>query len=103
MKSMTDVARSLRWYGGIAVLLFGVLPTVMVTMLVIGGHTPKQVGFLLIGGIPLVAAALYYAARGITASDPEQSAGWMRRSMTLVAVADLLLLGGNALIRIATT
>jgi hypothetical protein len=100
---MTDVARSLRWYGGLAVLLFGVVPAVMVTMLVIGGHTPRSVGFLLVGGIPLVAAALFYAVRGITGPDPDQSAQWMRRSMTLVAGADLLLLGGNALIRIATT
>lgn len=100
---MTDVARSLRWYGGLAVLFFGVLPAVMVTLLVVQGKTPQSVGLLLILGIPLVIMALILAYRGITGTDPEQSAILMRRSMAFVAGADLLLLGGNALIRMATS
>ena len=96
---MTDVVRTLRWFGGLAVVLFGVLPAVMVTLLVSQGKTPHAVGYLLIVGIPLVVAALFYAGRGITGSDPELSARWMQRSMALVAGADLVLLGGNALIR----
>jgi hypothetical protein len=100
---MTEVARRLRWYGGIAVLLFGVVPAVMLSMLVARGNTPQSVGFLLIPGVPLVAAALYYAVRGITGADPELSARWMQRSMALVAGADLVMLGGNALIRMGTT
>ncbi|MFI1993395.1 hypothetical protein [Actinoplanes sp. NPDC020271] len=98
---MTDAARSLRWYGGLAVLFFGVLPAVMVTLLVVQGRTPASMGLLLIPGIGLVVAALVYAAKGITGSDPELSARWMQRSMALVAGADLVLLGGNALIRMA--
>jgi hypothetical protein len=98
----TDNIRALRWYGGLAVVFFGVLPAVMVTMLVLRGDTPRAVGLLLIGGIPLVLAGLVMAFRGITGTDPEVSAGRMRLSMALVAGADVLLLGGNALIRMAT-
>jgi hypothetical protein len=98
----TDTTRALRWYGGLAVVFFGILPAVMVTMLVVRGNTPRSVGLLLIGGIPLVLAGLFYAIRGITGSDPELSASRMRLSMALVAGADVLLLGGNALIRMAS-
>jgi hypothetical protein len=101
--SMTDVVRKLRWYGALAVLLFGVLPAVMLTLLVARGNTPQSVGYLLIPGIPLVVAALVYAVRGITGSDPELSARWMQRSMALTAGADLLMLGGNALLRMSSS
>jgi hypothetical protein len=99
---MTDATRSLRWYAGLAVLLFGVVPAVMLTLLVARGKTPGSVGILLIAGIPLVLAALLYAARGITGSDPELAARQLHLSMALVAGADLLMLGGNALIRMAS-
>jgi hypothetical protein len=99
---MTDPTRPLRWYGGLAVVLFGVLPAVMLTLLVARGNTPRSVGLLLIGGIPLVLAALVYAAQGITGADPERSARRLHLSMALVAGADVLMLGGNALIRMAT-
>ncbi len=98
---MTDPTRSLRWYGGLAVILFGVVPTVMVSLLVARGNTPGSVGFLLIGGIPLVLAAIVYAARGITGSDPVVISRRMHLSMALVAGADVLLLGGNALLRMS--
>jgi hypothetical protein len=98
---MTDATRSLRWYAGLAVVLFGIGPAVMVTLLVTGGHTPRSVGFLLIGGIPLVLAAIVVAARGMTGTDPEVAARRLHRSMALVAGADVLLLGGNALLRMA--
>lgn len=99
---MTNGIRSLRWYAGLAVVFFGVLPTVLVTMLVARGDTPRTVGLLLIGGIPLVIAAIVYAARGITGADPEPAARRLHLSMALVACADVLLLGGNALIRMAS-
>ncbi|MGX6603533.1 hypothetical protein ACWKSP_15525 [Micromonosporaceae bacterium Da 78-11] len=96
---MTDATRSLRWYGGLAVVLFGIVPAVMVTLLVTGGHTPRSVGYLLVVGIPLVLGAVVYAVQGITGSDPEFATRRLHLSMALVAGADLLLLGGNALIR----
>jgi hypothetical protein len=99
---MTNATRSLRWYSGLAVVFFGVVPAVMLTMLVARGDTPRSVGLLLVGGIPLVLAALVYAARGMTGSDPELAARRLRLSMTLVAGADVLMLGGNALIRMAS-
>jgi hypothetical protein len=103
MTNATDATRSLRWYGGLAVVFFGIVPAVMVSMLVAQGKTPGPVGFLLIGGIPLVLAALFFAARGLTGDDPELTARRMHLSMALVAGADVLLLGGNALIRMATS
>ena len=98
----TQSLRSLRWFTGVAVVLFGLLPTVMVTLLVAGGNTPGSVGFLLIGGIPLMVVALIYAAQGMTSGDPEHAARRLHLSMAFVAGADVLLLGGNALIRMAT-
>jgi hypothetical protein len=100
---MTNATRSLRWYSGLAVLFFGVVPAVLVTMLVIRGDTPRSVGFLLVIGIPLVLAALVFAARGMTGTDPDLAVRRLQLSMTLVAGADVLMLGGNALIRIASS
>jgi hypothetical protein len=99
---MTNATRSLRWYSGLAVVFFGILPAVLLTMLVARGDTPGSVGFLLVGGIPLVLVALVNAARGITGSDPELAVRRLHLSMALVAGADVLMLGGNALIRMAS-
>ncbi|GIM88534.1 hypothetical protein [Paractinoplanes toevensis] len=99
---MTDSIRPLRWYAGLAVVFFGLIPATMVTLLVIRGDTPAKVGFLLVGGIPLVLAAVVFAVRGIVGADPEVADRRLRLSMALTAGADVLLLGGNALIRMAT-
>jgi|SRR3954471_6691500 len=98
---MTDVTRALRWYAGLAAIFFGIVPAVMLTMLVARGNTPQSVGILLVGGIPLVLAGLVFAARGMTGADPELMSRRLRVSMALVAGADVLMLGGNALIRMA--
>ncbi|MGK5684117.1 hypothetical protein [Actinoplanes sp. URMC 104] len=95
--------RSLRWYGGLALVFFGIVPTVMVALLVAQGRTPGSVGLLLIGGVPLVLAALVLAIRGITGPDPEQATRQLHLSMAFVAGADVLLLGGNALIRMGAS
>jgi hypothetical protein len=99
---MPNALRSLRWYGGLAVVIFGLVPTVMLTMLVARGDTPRTVGLLLVGGIPLVLAAALLVARGMIGPDPEQAARRLHLGMALVAVADVLMLGGNALIRMAS-
>ena len=99
---MTNATRSLRWYSGLAVVFFGVVPAVMLTLLVVRGDTPRSVGFLLVGGIPLVLAALVHAALGMRGADPDVASRRLRLSMTLVAGADVLMLGGNALIRMAS-
>jgi hypothetical protein len=96
---MTNALRSLRWTTGFALALFGILPMVMVALLVSQGKTPGQVGLLLIGGIPLVAGAVFLAVRGMFDPDAERAARRLHLSMALVAVADVLVLGGNALIR----
>ncbi|WP_433303237.1 hypothetical protein ACQP2F_11455 [Actinoplanes sp. CA-030573] len=99
---MPDTLRPLRWWAGLAVVFFGILPAVMVTLLVTGGHTPGSVGILLIGGIPLVLAGVVLALRGMTGDDAELAARRLHLSMALIAGADVLLLGGNALIRMAS-
>lgn len=101
---MTTSIAPLRWYAGLAVVFFGILPAVMLTLLVTGSDDPFPMGFLLIGGIPLVLAAVVLALRGMGGGDePEVAAQRLNRSMALVAGADVLLLGGNFLIKMATT
>ena len=100
---MTDALRSTRWYAGLAVVFFGILPMVMVTLLVARGNTPSRVGLLLIGGIPLVAGALVIAVRGMIDAEPERASRRLHLSMALVAAADVLVLGGNALIRMGSS
>lgn len=95
----TDPTRPLKWYAGLAALFFGILPTVMIALLVVRGNTPRAVGLLLIGGVPLLVAGLINVVRGFRAADPEAGAGLLRRGMAFIAGADVLLLGGNALIR----
>jgi len=94
-----DPTRSLRWYGGLAVLVFGIGPAVLLSMLVAQGRTPGAVGVLLIFGIPLVLLALVIAVLGMTGGDPELTSRRMHLAMALVAGADVLMLGGNAIIR----
>ena len=100
---MTNGIGPLRWYAGLAVVIFGIGPAVLLSMLVARGDTPGQMGLLLVGGIPLVLTAIVLAVRGMTGSDPELAARRLNRSMALVAGADVLMLGGNALIRMATS
>ncbi|MFI7599421.1 hypothetical protein [Actinoplanes sp. NPDC049681] len=98
----TDPTRPLKWYASLAAVLFGILPTVMVALLVARGNTPRPVGLLLIGGVPLVAAGWISLVRGFRATDPETAARRLNLAMACIAGADVLLLGGNALIRMAT-
>nr|GID90465.1 hypothetical protein Ade03nite_93890 [Actinoplanes derwentensis] len=101
---VTNSIAPLRWYAGLAVVFFGIVPAVMLTLLVTGSDSPFPMGYLLIGGIPLVLAAIVLALRGMTGGgEPELAAQRLNRSMALVAGADVLMLGGNFLIRMATT
>jgi membrane protease YdiL (CAAX protease family) len=103
VENTTGALRSLRWYAVLALVVFGIVPTVMVALLVAKGRTPGSVGILLIGGIPLILAAAFYAVRGLTGDDAGVAARRLHLSMGLVAGADVLLLGGNALVRMATS
>jgi hypothetical protein len=98
----TDPTRPLRWYAGLAAVFFGILPTVMVALLVARGDTPRSVGLLLFGGVPLVVAGLISVVQGFRSADPEVGARRLYRGMAFIAGADVLLLGGNALIRTAS-
>lgn len=98
---MTDALRPLRWYAGLAAVIFGVVPSVMLVLLVARGRTPGQVGFLLVGGIPLVVAGLVFLVRGLGGADPQVAERRLYTSMALIAGADVLMLGGNALIRMS--
>jgi hypothetical protein len=95
--------RSLRWYAGLAAVFFGIVPAAMVSLLVAGGDTPESVGFLLIPGIPLVLAGIVYIALGMGGADPEMAGRRLRLGMALIAGADVLMLGGNALIRMGAS
>src|ERR1700759_4471286 len=76
-----DPIRALRWYAAGAVLFFGVGPAVLVTLLVARGHPPGSVGFLLIGGIPLVVAAVVTGVQGMADADPEPASRRLHLSM----------------------
>ncbi|MGA5300285.1 hypothetical protein ACPCHT_10175 [Nucisporomicrobium flavum] len=95
----TDPARTLKWYAVLAAIFFGIVPAVMVAMLVARGNTPRSVGFLLIGGVPLLLAGFAGIAQGFRAADPAHAERRLRQGMAFIAGADVLLLGGNALIR----
>ncbi|GIE76650.1 hypothetical protein Aph02nite_26000 [Actinoplanes philippinensis] len=99
---MSNPIGPLRWYAVLAVLFFGILPAVLVALLVAGGNTPWQVGLLLVGGVPLVLCAIILVVRGFRAAEPELAEALLKRGMAFVAGADVLMLGGNALIRMAT-
>jgi hypothetical protein len=99
---VSNTIAPLRWYAVLAVLFFGILPAVLIGLLVAGGDTPWQVGLLLIAGVPLVVCAIILVVRGFAAGVSEQAAQLLKRGMAFVAGADVLLLGGNALIRMAT-
>jgi hypothetical protein len=99
-----DPTRSLRWFGGLAVLVFGIGPAVILSLLVAQGRTPGSVGILLIFAIPLVLLALVIGVLGMRGGpDLELTSRRMHLSMALVAGADVLMLGGNAIIRMIAT
>jgi hypothetical protein len=75
---------------------------VLIALLVARGNTPGPVGLLLIGGVPLVVAGLISVVRGFRAADPPFAARHLNLGMAFIAGADVLLLGGNALIRLAS-
>ncbi len=100
---MADASKSLRWYGAFAVILLGFGPAALLSALVIGGHAARAVAFPLIAGIALVITAAVYVVRGITGTDPQEAARHLHLSLALVAGADLLMLGGNALIHMSSS
>lgn len=95
----TDPVRALKWYTALAAVFFGILPVVLVALLVLRGRTPGAVGLLLIGGVPLVVAGLICMGQGFRAADPEHAQRRLHLAMAFIAGADVLLLGGNALLR----
>jgi hypothetical protein len=97
-----QTTRQLKWYAGIAAVLFGIVPVTMIALLVARDNTPRSVGLLLIGGVPLVVAGLISVVQGFRATDAERGARRLRTGMAFIAGADVLLLGGNALIRMAS-
>ncbi|MEV6494300.1 hypothetical protein AB0M20_37620 [Actinoplanes sp. NPDC051633] len=96
-----QTSQQLKWYAGIAAVLFGIVPVTMIALLVARDNTPRSVGLLLIGGVPLVVAGLISVVQGFRATDAERGERRLRTGMAFIAGADVLLLGGNALIRMA--
>ncbi|MEV4708811.1 hypothetical protein [Actinoplanes sp. NPDC049316] len=95
---MSDPTRALRWYGGVAVLIFGIAPPLMLSLLLSQGAVGKTVIALLAVGIPVNLVALWYGVRGMAGADPDVAGRRVGIGLGLVAVGGVLMLGGNALL-----
>jgi hypothetical protein len=96
---MDDPTRTLRFYGGLAAIVFAIGPALMLTLLVIQGSTPRSVAGLLIAGVPVAVVGVVYAIRGMAEQRPEVSARRLQVAWGLVALGLVVMLGGNALLR----
>ncbi|MEV7623988.1 hypothetical protein [Actinoplanes sp. NPDC089786] len=97
---MDDPARRLRFVGGLAAIVFAIGPALMLALLVAQGSAPRPVIGLLAVGIPVNVVAIVFAVRAMVAPSPELSARRTGIAWGLVAVGLVVLLGGNALLRI---
>jgi hypothetical protein len=98
---MDDPTRTLRFFGGLAAIVFAVGPALMLALLVAQGSAPRSVIGLLAVGIPVNVVAIVFAVRGMAARSPEVSARRTGIAWGLVAVGLVVMLGGNALLRIS--
>ncbi|MFG1610645.1 hypothetical protein [Actinoplanes sp. NPDC049265] len=96
---MDDPTRTLRFYGGLAAIVFAIGPALMLALLVTRGSTPRSVTGLLIAGVPVAVAGVVYAVRGMAERRPEVSARRLQVAWGLVALGLVVMLGGNALLR----
>jgi hypothetical protein len=94
----TDPTQSLRYYGGLAVLIFAIAPPLMLSLLVSQDSAPRSVLALLAIGIPVNLAAMYFAIRGMAGKDPDIAGRRVGIGFGLVAAGGLIMLGGNALL-----
>jgi len=94
----TDPTQSLRYYGGLAVLIFAIAPPLMLSLLVSQDSAPRAVLVLLAVGIPINLVAVYFAVRGMAGRDPDVAGRRVGIGFGLVAVGGVLMLGGNALL-----
>ena len=95
----TDPTRSLRYYGGLAAIILGIAPPLMLSLLVNQGSTPRSVWVLVAIGIPVNLAGIFFAVRGMAATDPDVSARRIGIGFGIVAVGAVIMLVGNALLR----
>jgi hypothetical protein len=94
----TDPTKSLRYYGGLTVLIFAIAPPLMLSLLAGRGNAPPAVWTLLAIGIPINLVAVYFAVHGMVGGDPVVAGRRIGFGCVLVAVGAILLLGGNALL-----
>ncbi|GAB3965135.1 hypothetical protein V1634_00435 [Plantactinospora veratri] len=95
---MTDPTQSLRYYGGLAVIVLAIGPPLMLGLLLSQDSVPRSVIVLLAVGIPIDLVAVYFAVRGMAGPVPEVAGRRVGIGLTLVAVGGVLMLGGNALL-----
>lgn len=93
----TDPTRSLRFHGGLAVIVLAIAPPLMLGLLLSQGSVPRSVLALLAVGIPVNLAAVFFAVRGMAGQDPDVSGRRVGIGFALVAAGGLVMLGGNAL------
>ena len=98
---MDDPTRGLRFVGGLAAIVFAIGPALLLGLLVAQGGTPRSVLGLLAVGVPVAVAGIVFAVRAMTTADPALSARRTGIAWGLVAVGLVVMLGGNALIRIS--
>ena len=95
---MTDPTRSLRYYGGLAVIILAIAPPLMLSLLVSQDSAPRSVLVLLAVGIPINLAAVYFAVRAMAGKDPDVAGRRAGIGFGLVAVGGLIMIGGNSLL-----
>jgi hypothetical protein len=95
---VTDPTRSLRYYGGLAAIILGIAPPLLLSLLVSQGSAAKAVVALLAVGIPVNLVGIWFAVRGMAASDPDVSGRRIGIGFALVAAGAVIMLVGNALL-----
>lgn len=94
----TDPTRPLRYYGGLAVIIFAIAPPLLLSLLLSQDSAPSAVIALLAVGVPINLVAVYHAVRGMAGSVPEAAERRIGIGLGLVAVSGVLMIGGNALL-----
>ncbi|MBE1487092.1 hypothetical protein [Plantactinospora soyae] len=93
-----DETSALRWYLGVAVLLLGALPPLMVGLSADQADRPSLVVGLLIVVAPVCLAGLVYTVRGMGASEARTPGRRLTVGFGLVCISIAALAAGRALI-----
>jgi hypothetical protein len=98
----SDPARSMRFTGGLAAVVFAIAVPLMLGLLVAqdSDRTPRALIGLLVVGVPVNLAGIYFAVRAMADNRPETASRRLGVAWGVIAVGMLIMLGGNALLRL---